>query len=116
MYYVIQRHHNNHQKHYFAYAVVKYITAKNTHNIIFEITQEGVTKRKWSPKKDIILLTDDKELFRNTLERLEAIKEHHLEKINAAQEKLNQEINQFHEAIQKEFETILLSSQAKFLN
>lgn len=116
MYYVIQRHHNNHQKHYFAYAVVKYIAAKNTQNIIFEITQNGVTKRKWSPKEDIILLTADKELFRNTLERLEAIKEHHLEKINAAQEKLNHELSQFHEAIQKEFEIILLSSQANFLN
>lgn len=116
MYYVIQRHHNDHKKHYFAYVVAKYISAKNTQNIIFEITQNGVTKRKWSPKKDIILLTADKELFRNTLERLEAIKEQHLEKINSAQEKLNQELSQFHEALQKEFEAILLSSQASFLN
>lgn len=116
MYYVIQRHHNDYKKHYFAYVVAKYISAKNTQNIIFEITQNGVTKRKWSPKKDIILLTADKELFRNTMERLEAIKEQHLEKINSAQEKLNQELSQFHEALQKEFEAILLSSQASFLN
>ncbi|MDP3300617.1 MAG: hypothetical protein Q8S36_01475 [Sulfuricurvum sp.] len=115
MYYVIQRYHNNHQKHYFAYIVAKYISAKNTQNIIFEITQNGVTKRKWSPKKDIILLTADKELFRNTLERLEALKEQHLEKINSAQEKLNQELSQFHEALQKEFEMILLSSPANLL-
>lgn len=116
MYYVIQRYHNDQQRHYFAYAVAKYISAKNTQNIIFEITQNGVTKRKWSPKKDIILLTADKELFRRTMERLEAIKEQHLEKVNAAQERLNQELHQFHEALQKEFEAILLSSEAKLLN
>lgn len=112
MYYVIQRHHNNYQKHYFAYAVAKYITAKNTHNIIFEIPKDGVMKRKWSPKEDIILLTADKELFRTTLERLETIKNQHLEKIDAAQEQLNQEINHFHESMQKEFELIKRSSQA----
>lgn len=116
MYYVIQRHHNNQQKHYFAYAVVKYISAKNTQNIIFEIIQDGVIKRKWSPKEDIILLTADKELFRTTIERLEAIKEQHLEKINGAQEKFNQEVHHFHEVLQKEFETIQLSSQANLLN
>lgn len=116
MYYVIQRYHNDQQKHYFAYAVVKYISAKNTQNIIFEITQNGITKRKWSPKKDIILLTADKELFRSTMERLEAIKEQHLEKINSVQERLNQELHQFHETLEKEFEAILLSSQANFIN
>ena len=116
MYYVIQRHHNDHKKHYFVYAVAKYISSKNTQNIIFEIHRDGAVKRQWSPKKDIILLTSDKELFGSTLQRLEAIKEHHLEKINAAQDKLNHEINHFHAAVQEEFETILLSSQAKFLN
>ncbi|MDP2077557.1 MAG: hypothetical protein Q8N01_04180 [Sulfuricurvum sp.] len=116
MYYVIQRHHNDHQKHYFAYAVAKYISAKNTQNIIFEIIQNGVTKRKWSPKKDIILLTADKELFRSTIERLEAIKEHHLGKINAAQEELNQELNHFHDILQKEFEMIQLASQSNLLH
>lgn len=115
MYYVIQRYHNDHQKHYIAYIVTKYIAAKNTQNVIFEITQNGVTKRQWSPKKDIILLTADQELFRSTLKRLEALKEQHLEKINSAQEKLNQELSLLHEALQKEFETILLSSQANLL-
>ncbi len=116
MYYVIQRHHNHQQKHYFAYAVVKYIAAKNTQNIIFEIRQNGETKRKWSPKEDIILLTSDQELFRTTIERLESIKNHHLEKINAAQEKLNHEINHFHATMQEEFELIRLAHKANPLN
>lgn len=114
MYYVIQRHHNNHKKHYFVYAVAKYISAKNTQNIIFEIHKDGAVKRKWSPKEDIILLTSDKELFVITIQRLEAIQEHHLEKINASQEKLNHEINHFHKTMQEEFETIKLSSASNF--
>lgn len=112
MFYVIQRHHNNHKKHYLAYVTIRYIAAKNTHNIIFEINQNGVIKRKWSPKEDIILLTDDKELFRTTLERLESIKNRHIEKIDAAQEQLNHEISQFRDTMQKEFEMIKSSPGA----
>lgn len=116
MYYVIQRHHNNYQKHYFAYVVAKFIAAKNTHNVIFEIKRDGLMKRKWAPKEDIILLTDNKEVFRTTLEHLETIKNHHLENINAAQEQLNLQISHFNETMQKEFETIKLSSPSHILN
>lgn len=111
MYYVIQRHHNNHKKHYFAYTVTKYIAAKNTQNIIFEIHQNDGVKRKWSPKEDIILLTEDKELFRTTYERLEVITSKHMEKIDAVQEELNREIEAFHQNIQKEFDLIKKSFQ-----
>lgn len=111
MYYVIQRHHNNHKKHYFAYSVAKYIAAKNTQNIIFEINQNGVMKRKWSPKEDIVLLTEDKDLFRTTYERLETLSSRHLEKINTAQEELNNAVNDFHETMQKEFEFIKKASK-----
>ena len=106
MYYVIQRHHKNHKKHFFAYSVVKYIAAKNTQNIIFEIHQHGEVKRKWLPKDDVILLTQDKELFRTTYERLEAISAKHLKKIDAVQEELNHEIQEFNENMQKEFALI----------
>lgn len=111
MYYVIQRHHNNHKKHFFAYMAARCIAAKNTQNVIFEINQNGAVKRKWAPKGDLILLTEDKELFRTTYERLEALSAHHLEKINAVQEELNNAVNAFYESMQKEFETIKLSSQ-----
>ncbi len=111
MYYVIQRYHNNHKKHYFAYVVTKYISAKNTQNIIFEINQNGTMKRKWSPKNDIILLTTDKELFRTTYERLEALKAQYVAKIEAAQEQLDHEIQNLSKSMQKEFDIIKLSSQ-----
>ncbi|MDQ1297541.1 MAG: hypothetical protein QG558_79 [Campylobacterota bacterium] len=106
MYYVIQRHHNNHKKHFFAYLAAKCIAAKNTQNVIFEISQGGVVKRKWAPKEDLVLLTEDKELFRTTYERLEALSAHHLEKINTVQEELSNAINDFHESMQKEFDLI----------
>jgi hypothetical protein len=112
MYYVIQRYHNNHKKHYFAYAVTKYISAKNTQNIIFEINQNGTMKRKWSPKDDIILLTADKELFRTTYERLEALKEQHITKIEAVQEKLDHELDDFRDSMQQEFDLIKRSTQS----
>jgi hypothetical protein len=112
MYYVIQRHHNNHKKHFFAYSVAKYIAAKNTQNIIFELNQNGAVKRKWSPKEDIILLTEDKELFRTTYEGLEALSAKHLKKIDAVQEELNHEIDAFHQSMQKEFDLIKLASKS----
>jgi hypothetical protein len=114
MYYVIQRHHNNHKKHFFAYAVIKYIAAKNTKNIIFELNHNGVTKHKWSPKEDIILLTQDQELFRTTYERLTSFSVDYQEKIEAAQEELNSVINEFHRAIENEFELIKQASKDNY--
>ncbi|HEX5623499.1 MAG TPA: hypothetical protein VFX57_03550 [Sulfuricurvum sp.] len=111
MYYVIQRHHNNPQKHYFAYSVIRYIAAKNTQNIIFEINQDGTAKRKWAPKEEIVLLTADKDLFRTTLERLETMRKEYLEKITLAQDQLNQEIQNLHNSMNQEFELIQKHSE-----
>lgn len=110
MYYVIQRHHGDSKKHYLAYAVPRYISSNNTHNIIFEFRHEGVVKRKWAPKEEIVLLTDDEQLFKSTLEKLEAIKQSHLEKIDAAEAQLNLEIHSFLNAMQSEFDTIKKNS------
>ena len=106
MYYVIQRHHRDIKKHYLAYTVPRYISSKTSQNIIFEFTQNGVVKRKWAPKEEIILLTDDKELFQTTLEKLESLKRTHLEKIDAAEAQLNHEISALLQTMKSEFETI----------
>ena len=84
MYYVIQRHHADPKKHYLAYTVPRYISSENTQNIIFEFKHNGVAKRKWAPKEDIIFLSDDQTLFQSTLQKLEALKNSHLAKIDAA--------------------------------
>jgi len=106
MYYVIQRHHNDPKKHYLAYTVPRYISSPNSQNVIFEFHVEGSVKRKWAPKEEIILLTDDQTLFQTTLKRLEELKKSHIEKIDAAQAQLNHEINALLNTMQDEFDNI----------
>lgn len=106
MCYVIQRHQGDPKKHYIAYRVPKYISSKNSQNIIFEFQHEGTVKRKWAPKDEIILLTDDQELFQTTLTRLEELKQSHIKKIDAAQAQLNHEFSSLLNTMQNEFDTI----------
>jgi hypothetical protein len=106
MYYVIQKHHGNPKKHYLAYTVPRYISSENSQNIIFEFRNEEGTKRKWAPKDEIVLLTDDQQLFQTTLQKLEEIKQAHLEKIDAAETQLNQEIFAMLNSMQSQFEII----------
>jgi hypothetical protein len=106
MYYVIQRHRDDPKKPYLAYSVPKYISSQNSQNIIFEFRHEGTVKRKWAAKEEIVLLTEDKELFQITLKRLEELKQFHFEKIDAAQAQLDHELSSLLKTMQDEFETI----------
>ena len=106
MYYVIQRHHGDPKKHYLAYSVPRYITSENSQNIIFEFRHNDTVKRKWAPKEEIVLLTDDELFFKQTLDKLENLKRTHLDRIDAAETQLNQEIQALLSTMQTEFETI----------
>lgn len=106
MYYVIQRHHGDPKKHYLAYTVPRYISSENSQNIIFEFRHNDSIKRKWAPKEEIVLLTDDEQLFQTTLQKLELLKKSHLERIDAAEAQLNQEVFAMLNTMQTEFETI----------
>jgi hypothetical protein len=106
MYYVIQRHHGDPKKHYLAYTVPRYISSENSQNIIFEFRHNDSVKRKWAPKEEIVLLTDNEQLFQITLQKLELLKRSHLERIDAAEAQLNQEIFAMLNTMQSEFETI----------
>lgn len=106
MYYVIQRHHGDPKKHYVAYTVPRYISSENSQNIIFEFRHNDTVKRKWAPKEEIVLLTDDEQLFQTTLQKLEGLKRSHLERIDAAEAQLNQEVFAMLTTMQSEFETI----------
>ncbi|WP_295051703.1 hypothetical protein [Sulfuricurvum sp.] len=106
MYYVIQRHHGDPKKHYLAYTVPRYISSENSQNIIFEFRHNDSVKRKWAPKEEIVLLTDDEQLFQTTLQKLEHLKRNHLERIDAAEAQLNQEVFAMLNTMQTEFETI----------
>jgi hypothetical protein len=106
MYYVIQKHHGDPKKHYLAYTVPRYISSENSQNIIFEFRHNDTVKRKWAPKEEIVLLTDDEVLFKTTLEKLEAIKRTHIERIDAAESQLNHEISALLNTMKSEFEII----------
>ncbi len=106
MYYVIQRHHGNPKKHYIAYSVPKYITSAASKNIIFEFHQEGSVKRKWAPKQEIVLLTDDAARFQSTLSTLEALQKIHSDRIDAAEAQLHHAMSEMVEAMQGAFENI----------
>lgn len=106
MYYVIQKHHGDPKKHYLAYTVPRYISSQNSQNIIFEFRHNDTVKRKWAPKEEIVLLTDDEQLFQTTLQKLEELKRSHLERIDAAEAQLNHEIFSMLNSMQVEFEII----------
>ncbi|MEA1920453.1 MAG: hypothetical protein U9N52_11480 [Campylobacterota bacterium] len=106
MYYVIQSYRDDPLKHFITYSVPKYIVAPNNKNIIFEFVIEGKVKRKWAPKEDIILLTDNEEFYRKILASLKSIKEQHLKKIEKAEVHLTQEVDALSEAMNKQFRLI----------
>lgn len=71
--FVIQRLFNNPKKQYIAYQVDHYFVSLKGENIVFEFNIDNQASRKWAPKRDIILLTEDRNLFIDTLDRLKEI-------------------------------------------
>jgi len=69
-----------------------------------EFTQNGKVKRKWAPKRDIILLTDDATFFKKKVQELSAIEEEHTQKIEAIEQELNQEFDTFAKDMNNYFE------------
>ena len=103
MYYVIQRKYYDPKKFYLAFRVPKFIASKNSKNIIFEFTIDGKVKRKWAPKDEVVLLTDNIELFQKTLERFDTIEEKHQEQLHIAQQKVQDVLHDFEREMQDEF-------------
>lgn len=104
MYYVIQRRHNDPKKYYSAFVVPKFITSKTNDNVIFEFKlADGKTKRKWTAKTEILLLTDDEETFKKVLAKLTVMYNRHLSQIQHAEEQLQNEYADMASAMQQEF-------------
>jgi hypothetical protein len=104
MHYVIQKHHDDPKKHFISYKVPKYITSKTNENIILEFSVNGKAKRKWAPKKDIILLTENIEYFKAILSKLAAVEDEHLIQIKEAEEKLNSELKDLFKTMHTHFD------------
>ena len=107
MYYVIQHRHNDPKKFFTAFVVPKFITSKNNENVIFEFnTADGKTKRKWTSKKEILLLTDNEEYFKKILARLTVTQNKHIAQVQHAEAHLQEELRELALAMQKEFEEL----------
>lgn len=107
MYYVIQHRHNDPKKYFSAFVVPKFITSKENENVIFEFRMpDGSIKRKWTAKQEIILLTDDEQLFKQVIAKLSITQNKHLAQIKDAEAHLKQEFEAFKAAMKEEFEEL----------
>lgn len=103
MYYVIQVLHDSANKHFISYQVPKYILSTKSKNIIFEFGEKPDIKRKWAPREDIVLLTQDKEFFKAYLAKLTAMESEHIQKIDDVKEEVQRLLQEHRDALHSEF-------------
>jgi len=102
MYYVIIKQENTPSSHFFGFIVQKYIAAKNTDNVIFEIVRNGKTIRKWIDKSEIILLTDDKSYFVELMHQFKEVEAQQQELVNEAHKNLEESLANYTQVIKDE--------------
>ncbi len=111
MYYIIQRYREQRRRHFIAYKAPKYITSTTSDTIILEFVIEGKKRRKWAAKSDIILLTQDPELYQQVLASLRAIETRHLRAIEAAEAQIIKNESALERELDAEFEAIAASGR-----
>jgi len=102
MYYVIIKQDNNPSSHFFGFLCQKYIAAKNTNNVIFELIRDGKTIRKWIDKNEIILLTDDKAYFVELMHQFKEVEEQQRQLVNEAHRNLEETLENYTQVIKDE--------------
>jgi len=102
MYYVIIKQENNPSSHFFGFIVQKYIAAKNTNNVIFEMMRNGKNIRKWIDKNEIVLLTDDKAYFVALMHQFKEVEAQQQQLVDDANKNLEETIQNFTKVIQDE--------------
>ncbi len=105
MYYVIKRQADNPQLCFLGFQVSKYIASKKNDNVIFEFTHNGKTQRKWVKKDEIILLTDNKKFFLETMNQFKSVQETQQKLVNDAKDKLNQSMQTYTESVNAELDS-----------
>ena len=109
MYYAIVKKPDSHPTEFISFSVPKFITKKESDNVIFEFMVDGKKVRKWIDKDAILLLTDDKKFYLKTLEKFQKVQKEHQTLVDEAKEKLNATIADFAKSIDAEidsFETL----------
>lgn len=104
MYYVIKRISNTRPVEFIGFNVSKYLTNKNSDTVIFEFILKGKTTRKWVKKEEIILLTEDKEFYLQTLKGFKKTQDEQQKILNAAQEQLDLAFTTFSDTMDSTFE------------
>ena len=99
MYYVIKRQPETPLQCFIGFKVPKYIASKNNENVIFEFTVNGKIHRKWVKKDDVVLLTEDKDFFIETMDKFKAVEAEQQELVDAAKAKLEQSMETFTETV-----------------
>jgi len=104
MYYVIKKIADSPLASFMGFKVPKYITSKNSDTVIFEFTKDGKVIRKWIKKGEIILLTDNLELFLKTMNQFKSIEAVQQKLVDDAQKQLDQCIENFSETMNQQIE------------
>ena len=102
MYYVIKRQPESPSKCFIGFKVPKYISAKNSDNVIFEFIKDGKTTRKWIKKDEIVLLTEDKDFFTKTMNQFKEVEEIQQKLVDEARKKLGESMETFTENVNAE--------------
>lgn len=98
MYYVIKRQTSPSQC-FIGFKVPKYIASKNHESVIFEFEVDGKINRKWIKKEDIILLTEDKKFFMQTMDKFQSVEKEQKALVEEAQQQLEKSMETFTETV-----------------
>jgi len=104
MYYVIKKKTDTYPPEFMGFKVPKFITNKNSDNVIFEFKINGKVVRKWVKKDEILLLTDDKNFFLKTMKSFQKVEAEQKKLVAKAQEQLDETIDNFAQTMNEEFE------------
>ncbi|MEO1938803.1 MAG: hypothetical protein ABGW85_09255 [Sulfurimonas sp.] len=105
MYYAIIKKPDTHPTEFMGFSVPKFITKKDSDNVIFEFVVDGKKVRKWINKDAILLLTDDKKFYLETLDRFNKVQSEQQALLDEAKAKLNKTVEEFAKTMDEEFES-----------
>ena len=105
MYYAIIKKPDTHPTEFMGFSVPKFITKKDSDNVIFEFVVDGKKVRKWVNKDAILLLSDDKNFYLETLEKFKKVQSEQQALLDEAKAKLNKTVEEFAKTMDKEFES-----------
>jgi len=95
MYYVIIRKPETNPVEVMGFKTPKYLTNKISDTVIFEFNFDDKVIRKWIKKSEILLLTNDKDFYLQTLKTFEQTFKEQSELVSKAQKKVDKSIEEF---------------------